>query len=229
MFHRYISEISPPLVRGFLIGMHEISFQVTSVFGFWINYGVNKHIPARLPAQWMIPLGVQLVPGIILFFASICVLPESPRFLIRKNQARKANACLAYIRNLPELHIAVLAELDEIQKYAEETEATAQNLPQNFANLRGIFSSADMRARLFSGCLMMLFLNTTGAVALNSYSPAIFTSIGFKGTDLALLLTGFFALTKCITVTISSVYFVDRYGRKVLLMIGAVGVSAVML
>jgi MFS family permease len=40
----YISEISPPAIRGQLVGMYEIGWQIGGLVGFWINYGE----PARL-------------------------------------------------------------------------------------------------------------------------------------------------------------------------------------
>ncbi|KAF8471761.1 general substrate transporter [Kalaharituber pfeilii] len=224
----YISEISPALIRGFLVGIHEISFQITTVFGFWINYGVNRTIPPSSSAQWMIPLGIQLVPGIILFIISLLVLPESPRYLVRKNHIERAQAVLGRIRELPPDHPDILSEMHEIKAHFDMIQITTRTQDTRFAGVRGILLSPTMRARVASGCLMMLFLNLTGAVALNSYLPSIFRTLGFNGTGRALMLNGLFAALRCLSVTLSSVFLVDRYGRKVLLIVSAIGVSGVM-
>lgn len=50
----YISEISPPAIRGQLVGMYEIGWQIGGLVGFWINYGITKHIAAS-HKQWVIP------------------------------------------------------------------------------------------------------------------------------------------------------------------------------
>lgn len=42
----YISEISPPAIRGQLVGMYEIGWQIGGLVGFWINYG-ESHISSR--------------------------------------------------------------------------------------------------------------------------------------------------------------------------------------
>lgn len=42
----YISEISPPAIRGQLVGMYEIGWQIGGLVGFWINYGESQ--PSRL-------------------------------------------------------------------------------------------------------------------------------------------------------------------------------------
>lgn len=47
----YISESCPPAIRGRLIGIFEIFLQFFQIIGFWVNYGVNIHIPGTSDAQ----------------------------------------------------------------------------------------------------------------------------------------------------------------------------------
>ena len=35
----YISEISPPAIRGRLVGIYEMGWQIGGLIGFWINVG----------------------------------------------------------------------------------------------------------------------------------------------------------------------------------------------
>ena len=58
----YISEISPPAVRGRLVGVYEVGWQVGGLIGFWINYGLVQTMPPS-HKQWIIPFAVQLIPG----------------------------------------------------------------------------------------------------------------------------------------------------------------------
>lgn len=62
----YIAETSPPSIRGRLVGIFEILSQGGGMLGFWINYAVNQTISKRLRAQWITPLGLQLLPGVLL-------------------------------------------------------------------------------------------------------------------------------------------------------------------
>jgi MFS family permease len=55
----YISELAPPAVRGRLVGIYELGWQIGGLVGFWINYGVNTTLPANR-TQWLIPFAVQL-------------------------------------------------------------------------------------------------------------------------------------------------------------------------
>jgi hypothetical protein len=64
--------------------------------------------------SYRIPVAVQFAWSLILFFGML-VPPETPRFLIKKDQPEKAARSLSRIRRLPSDHPAVEAELAEIQ------------------------------------------------------------------------------------------------------------------
>ena len=38
----YISELAPPAVRGRLVGIYELGWQIGGLVGFWINYGLSE-------------------------------------------------------------------------------------------------------------------------------------------------------------------------------------------
>ncbi|CEL63140.1 putative quinate permease OS=Neosartorya fischeri (strain ATCC 1020 / DSM 3700 / FGSC A1164 / NRRL 181) GN=qutD PE=3 SV=1 [Rhizoctonia solani AG-1 IB] len=117
----YIAEIAPPSIRGQLVGFYEIFLQAGGVVGFWINFGISKHI-AFGPKQWHIPVAVQLIPGGLLLAVSI-FLRETPRWLYRKGRVNDANDNLSWIRNLPVEHPYVQ---DEIQGIRAQIEREAQ-------------------------------------------------------------------------------------------------------
>jgi MFS family permease len=53
----YISEIAPPAVRGRLVGIYELGWQIGGLVGFWINYGISETL-APSHSQWLIPFAV---------------------------------------------------------------------------------------------------------------------------------------------------------------------------
>jgi MFS family permease len=73
----YIAEVSPPAIRGRLVGIYEIGVQAGTCIGFWINYGVKINM-AESTAQWMTPFAIQLIPGGCLIIGML-FLPDSPR------------------------------------------------------------------------------------------------------------------------------------------------------
>ncbi|KAF2841167.1 general substrate transporter [Patellaria atrata CBS 101060] len=82
----YIAEMSPPSIRGRLGGIFEILSQGGGMCGFWINYVVNRTIPTGTRTQWIVPLGLQLLPGVLLLIG-ILWCPESPRWYAKKDPA----------------------------------------------------------------------------------------------------------------------------------------------
>jgi len=60
------------------------------------------------------------------------------------------------------------------------------------------------------------------------HSPAIFQSIGFIGTNVGLFASGIYAIVKTIATLTALAFFIDRTGRRRLLMIGAFGGSIAM-
>ncbi|GMK57702.1 hypothetical protein CspeluHIS016_0405360 [Cutaneotrichosporon spelunceum] len=215
----YIAEISPPAIRGRLIGLYELGWQIGAVVGFWIGYGVNQHIPYG-NAQWHIPFAVQLIPGGMLALGSL-TLKESPRWLATRDRFETALANLASIRNLPVDHAYVQEEMYEIKSGIEYDEERAGK--GILGPLKTLFGNRAYLKRL--GLCVALFAgqNVTGINAINYYSPTVFASIGVSGTSTSLLTTGVFGLLKFAAAVVWLLWLVDRYGRKLLLIIGSAG------
>lgn len=90
----YMAEISPPEVRGSLLALEQLSIVLGVVFGFWTGF-VTRSIPG--PMSWRIPLGIQIIPGIILGLGCL-ILPPSPRWLVLKGRDEDALKSLARLR-----------------------------------------------------------------------------------------------------------------------------------
>ena len=59
----YISEISPPEIRGALLVLEELSIVTGIVVAFWITYG-TRYMAGQW--SWRLPFLLQLVPGLVL-------------------------------------------------------------------------------------------------------------------------------------------------------------------
>lgn len=110
----YIAEISPVAIRGILVGLFEIMYQIGSVIGFWINYGVSnsKSIKATSVLSWRLPMAVQLIPGGI-FLIGCFIIKESPAWLYRKGRSEQALRNLSYLRSLPAEHQCESNQIDD--------------------------------------------------------------------------------------------------------------------
>lgn len=106
----YISEISPPEIRGTLLVLEELSIVTGIVVAFWITYG-TQYIPSHW--SWQLPFLLQMIPGLFLG-AGAFFLPFSPRWLASKGHEERALENLAKLRQLPETDAKVRREWLEI-------------------------------------------------------------------------------------------------------------------
>ncbi|KAM6520259.1 hypothetical protein FALCPG4_013808 [Fusarium falciforme] len=205
----YIAETSPPSIRGRLIGIFEIASQGGGMLGFWINYACDRTISDNLAAQWIVPLVLQLVPGVLLC-AGMLICPESPRWLARKDRWEEAEKVLVHLRALPGNHPYIRDELSDIRYQVEQRTARKMSLGDMFKRLvqRGV------RSRILIGILLMACQNLTGVNIITYYSPRIFETLGITGTSTKLFATGFYGIAKTLGMVIFSIWLVERVGRR---------------
>lgn len=222
---QYISECSPPAIRGRLVGLFEVVLQFALVIGFWVNYGVNQHIPKTSSAQWQIPFGLQFIFGTLLVLLML-LQPESPRWLMKAGRTDQALEVLSHIRNMPADDEYIQWEMDTIREQLQREDEQGAN-GSLVKKLVETFKAGN-RNRLFMGMALMMLQNFSGINALNYFSPAIFKSIGFSGTSVSLLATGVFGLVKCFATLAFMLFGVDRLGRRNSMLIGSCGAIVAM-
>ncbi|KAI6788570.1 putative quinate [Hortaea werneckii] len=219
----YISEISPPAVRGRLVGVYEVGWQVGGLVGFWINYGLVQTM-APSHEQWIIPFAVQLIPGGMLLIGAFW-LRETPRWLMQKNRREEALKNLSWIRNLPQDDIYMVEEVAYIDGSLEE-QAAAIGIGF-WKPFKAVANNRRVQYRFILGSMLFLWQNGSGINAINYYSPTVFRSLGVDG-DTTFLMTGIFGVVKTVITFFWLFFLIDNLGRRPLLMIGAAGGSVCM-
>ncbi|KAA8564158.1 hypothetical protein EYC84_012135 [Monilinia fructicola] len=215
----YISEISPPAIRGRLVCMFELGWQIGGLVGFWINYGVARTLAPNYK-QWIIPFAVQLIPSGLLFIGTLW-LHETPRWLMSRGKREKAIKNLCWIRNLTEDDIYIKEEIYAIEQNIEQQMiGGGLGFWQPFKLLA---SSRKIQWRFFLGGSLFFWQNASGINAVNYYSPTIFKSIGIIGTNTSLFSTGLFGVVKTVGTFLYLLFLIDQLGRRKLLMIGSIG------
>ncbi|KAL5601118.1 hypothetical protein BROUX41_005931 [Berkeleyomyces rouxiae] len=219
----YISELSPPAVRGRLVGIYELGWQIGGLVGFWINYGVDQTL-APSHKQWLIPIAVQLIPAGLLL-AGALFIPESPRWLFSKGQRELATKNLCWMRNLDANDKYIIEEISYIDK---DIEVYNREVGAGFWKPFLALKKSQVQWRFFLGGMLFLWQNASGINAINYYSPTVFSSLGLKGTGTKLFTTGLFGVVKTVMTIIWLLWMIDHIGRRKLLMIGAFGGSMCM-
>ncbi|CED84031.1 mfs quinate transporter [Phaffia rhodozyma] len=223
----FLAEISPPAIRGRLVGLYEISYQVGAVVGFFINYGIKQHQNTKAAESWRIPTALQLVPAGMLMLGLVFVR-ETPRFLFKQARDAEATRNLCILRDLSPDHPYILDEIASIRTQIsdvtvlhakEETEGRVAWFKSYWRGIAKYCLAKGIRNRMAIGFMMMLFQNMVGTNAINYYSPTIFKSIGVSNTS---LYTGIFGALKAAASVVFLGFLVDRLGRRLPLLVGGI-------
>lgn len=207
----YISEASPARIRGALVSTN--GFLITG--GQFLSYLINLAF-TKAPGTWRWMLGVAALPALTQFILML-FLPESPRWLYRKRMEEEAEAILRKIYPANEVE-------GEVQALKESVEAEIQaEGSSEKINLIKLLKTKTVRRGLLAGVGLQVFQQFVGINTVMYYSPTIVQLAGFASNQTALALSlvtsGLNALG-----SIVSIYFIDRTGRKKLLIISLCGV-----
>ena len=111
----YISEISPPEMRGSLLVLEELSIVTGIILAFWATY-FTRYIPSEW--SWRLPFLLQMVPAVVLGIG-ILFLPFSPRWLVAQARDIEALDALSKLRQCDNTDQLVLREWFEIRAEAQ--------------------------------------------------------------------------------------------------------------
>ncbi|KAF5728535.1 inositol transporter 4-like [Tripterygium wilfordii] len=210
----YISEASPAKIRGALVATNGLLITGGQFVAYVVNLAFNN-----VHGQWRWMLGIAGVPAALQFFCML-TLPESPRWLYSQNKVDEARDILEKIYPADEVE----AEMNALQSSIKEERELESSIGQSIAaKLASAFKNKVVRRGLYAGITVQVAQQFVGINTVMYYAPTIVQFAGFasKKTALALSLvtSGLNALG-----TIVSMAFVDRYGRRRLMIVSMVGI-----
>ena len=231
----YIVEMSPSAVRGRLVAMNQLNIEsglfVSYVSNFfvarwmmtpdgafrsfctWLAKNLSSGGMSVEMVEWRVMLGMELVP-IALFLILLCLIPESPRWLVRVGRSDEARDVLERI-GFPEVE----RTLREIQ---DSLSATARGCADR------LFQRRYLKPILLA-FLVAFFSQVSGVNAINYYGPRIFNMVFGADSQIASLMGTMGVGLMHVVFCIAAFFIIDRFGRRVLIIGGSAAMALLLL
>ena len=214
----YLSEVSPPHLRGRLIALYQLAITIGIVVAYFSNVflqqlstGVLAELSAG-PWRWILVdevwrgmFGAGAIPAIV-FLLLLLMVPETPRWLAKQGRVAEARAVLARVVGTNEAD----RELKDI----------LETLTQEGGSI-GQLLQPGLRIALYIGIMLPFFSQVSGINAIVYYGTTIFREAGWE-VSASLGGQAYVGFVNVI-FTLVAVAVVDRLGRKPLLYIGVTG------
>lgn len=220
----YIAEIAPARRRGQLVSFNQLNIVLGISAAFFSNFLILKlgksdagwaQVLQFGPHNWRWMLGLETIPAII-YFCSLFLVPESPRWLIMRGRNEEALVTLKRAGN----------EGEAMQQIAIVEESIAREAGSEKTPLSELFIPT-MRRVLLIGLIIAVVQQITGINAVFFYAPMIFQQSGI-GTDASFSQAVLVGLINLV-FTVLAIGLVDKLGRKPLLAFGLAGITISML
>ena len=218
----YIAEVSPAAHRGRLVSLNQFAVVIGILFAQIMNWRIAAPVPDRLsPAEALVSWNVQFgwrwmftavaVPAVIFLVASLAI-PESPRWLLIHNRSDEAIEVLRRVTGTAE-------------NAAGEAAAVVAALRKEQSNTPGWSGllQPGVRRMLLVGVGLAVLQQWSGINILFNYAEEVYRAAGFGASQILLdiVITGAINLS----FTVLAMAFVDRLGRRPLMLIGCCGIA----
>ena len=217
----YIGEVAPSGIRGMLVSWNQFAIIFGQLVVYFVNFmilgehtnpiitsigeGINAVAPGSDPwtieTGWRYMFGSEAVPA-GLFALLICLVPETPRYLVMVGDDAKALHILERI-NGTSVAQEILRDIKDT--ITEKTEK--------------LFSYGFLC--IFIGIMLSVFQQTVGINAVLYYAPRIFGDMGMDNPMVQTVIMG----VVNILFTLVAVFTVEKWGRKPLLISGSIGMA----
>ncbi|MCR9771775.1 sugar porter family MFS transporter [Vibrio harveyi] len=218
----YIAEIAPADKRGKFVAINQLTIVIGVLAAQIINLLIAEPVASNAAQAdilqswngqmgWRYMFGAELVPAFT-FLLLMFVVPESPRWLVKMGMVDKAKATLLRIGS--ESYAS-----RTVQEIESTLSAETRSLP-----FSALFKP-DVKPILVIGVVLAAFQQWCGINVIFNYALEIFASAGFDINDTlkSIVATGLINLV----FTILAIPFVDKIGRRKLMIIGSAGLTVI--
>jgi sugar porter (SP) family MFS transporter len=199
----YAAEVASAHARGRLVS----TYQLAITFGVFIAFLVDQMFAAHHAWRWM--LGLSAVPGVLLLLG-MAPLPDSPNWYVKVGQNENA--------------VDALRKMHPDQDVRAELAAVESSLSARQASWAEVFTR-QWRRPLIVGVGLAILQQLTGINAIIYYADKVFAAAGFHTAAEQTAATTWSIGAVNVLFTFLAVAYVDRLGRRPLLLGGLVGMG----
>ncbi|PLR33337.1 MFS transporter [Chimaeribacter californicus] len=205
----YISELARPEQRERLVTVNELMIVTGQFLAYTVNAAIVNLYP-EMSHNWRIMLAIPALPGALLW-AGMLMMPESPRFFMRRGETEKAVKVLEMLRSPGE----VQQEIKEIQKIIQ-IDSVKMSL---FEELKKPW----VIQLILIGLMIVLATRVTGVNTIMYYAPTVLKSTGLGD---AAAVTGAVANgVVSILATLMGMLLIGKHSRRKMFFTGQIGVT----
>ncbi|EXJ65994.1 uncharacterized protein A1O5_10971 [Cladophialophora psammophila CBS 110553] len=216
----YMSEICPRKVRGALVAGYQFCITIGIMLASIVVYATEDR---QDTGSYRIPIAIQFAWALILA-GGLLTLPDSPRYFVKKGRLEDAAISLSKLRGQPRDSDYVQIELAEIvanEEY-ERSIIPSSGWFSSWANCfkGGLRVQKSNLRRTILGTSLQMMQQWTGVNFIFYYSTPFLQSTG--AIDNTFLISLIFTLVNVCSTPLSF-YTVEKFGRRPLLVWGALG------
>jgi SP family sugar:H+ symporter-like MFS transporter len=213
----YISEVTPASIRGRLSSVQQVMIIAGLTGAFFANYflaltaGKSTEALWLGYAAWRWMFWMQIAPAAV-FFLTLLLIPESPRYLVARGRDQQAYAVMARLFGAA----AASAKVQEIRgSLAADHQPRLADLIDKKTN--------RLRPIVWVGVGLATFQQLVGINVVFYYGAVLWQAVGFSEADSLKIniLSGTLSIGACLF----AIGLIDRIGRKPLLLIGSIGMA----
>jgi SP family galactose:H+ symporter-like MFS transporter len=197
----YGAENAPARDRGRFVSLYQMAVTIGIFVAYFADYLLISG------GRWRLMLGISVVPGVLLLVA-VLPLGDSARWYAQAGRRSMAPA----LSRRAEPHADVSAQLADIERAVSQKPASW-----------GEVFAARWRRPLLTAAGLAVLQQLTGINSVIYYADTVFAAAGFKSPVSQSLATLWAVGGVNVVATLVAVIWVDRFGRKPLLLIGSAG------
>lgn len=216
----YMSEIAPRKVRGAIVSGYQFCITIGLMLASCVDYATQDRDDS---GSYRIPIALQMLWALILG-GGLLLLPESPRYFVKKGELDKAAHVLSRVRGQPKDSELIQQELAEI---VANHEYEMQVIPQGgyFDSWLNCFRGSLFKAnsnvrRVILGTSLQMMQQWTGVNFVFYFGTTFFQQLGT--IDDPFLISMITTIVNVLS-TPFSFYAMEKIGRRPLLIWGALG------